>query len=521
MNSNRLDKYNRPISKAPNIENKIFEAFNEFSAVGGIGGFDSHIIHQSYIRRSRVDEYFWRKEASNDPLVKSIVSSHYISAVGVSDGKRKNITVHCSSEAREKLPEPVIEMLEDEANKVMSKISDIIEYVSKDGLIFGDGYMAVLTKDGVGVTELIYNATTKPYCVMPYLSNKRNDDIGYEILSNSKSGEYHQKTLARFVPSLKFAPLTQSIFACRLNIKDGTLEQQEISPRYTESINPFQSEESYYQDSVHSGLLEGLKDSYDKYISSIDASIKKKIASSMVDRFITIALNTVTEKERNAIKNRVTNILKASSANRAKKLREKNETPSITNFVIPTTGDNATGSVEIQESSIDFKDNMEDTLFHIKRFIAGMRFHPQLTAFSENTEGGREDESVARTSEQIEEVGASLRKAITSFIMETLSIHLYKLSGKHVFEIDKIFEIEFNAVTLPSKREQEIDRVESLNNQSQFNSIVSEFKEYGFEDNGVSREILTSMIRDIVPLTISNDIDFVEKIVGHILKAKL
>ena len=240
----------------------------------------------------------------------------------------------------------------------------------------------------------------------------------------------------------------------------------------------------------------------------------------MIDRFITVSLNTVTEKERDAIKKALSKALKASATNRAKKLKEKDETPSITNFLIPTTGENATGSVEVQESSLDFKDDMEDTLFHIKRFIAGLKFHPQLTAFSENTEGARADDSIARTSEQIEEVSASMRGAITSFLMEVLSIHLYKLSGKHTKKLNKIFEVEFNAITSPSKREQEIDRVESLNNQSQFNAIVSEFKEYMFEDNEESREILTAMVRDIVPLTIDNNINFVEKIVTHILKTK-
>ena len=250
----RLEKYNRPINNkafVPNFEQNLFEAFNEFSMSQNLG-MNANSVHQSYVKRSRDAEYLWRKEASSDPLVKSIIGSHYISAVGVSDSNRKNITLHCSADAREKLPEPVIEILEEEANKVMSMVGNIIEYVSKDGLFYGDGYIAVMTEDGVGVTDLIYNATTKPWCIMPYKSNKRNDDIGYEILSNSKNGEYHQKNLARFVPSLKFSPLEQNIYACRLNLMDGTLEQQEIKPRYTETINPFQVEESYYQDSVHS-----------------------------------------------------------------------------------------------------------------------------------------------------------------------------------------------------------------------------------------------------------------------------
>ena len=50
-----------------------------------------------------------------------------------------------------------------------------ISNVSKDGLFYGDGYVAVMTEDGVGVTDLIYNATTKPWCIMPYKSNKRNE----------------------------------------------------------------------------------------------------------------------------------------------------------------------------------------------------------------------------------------------------------------------------------------------------------------------------------------------------------
>lgn len=489
-------------------------------------GVDRRIAH-SNVKRTRTEEYAWRSEAQGDGIIKSIISAQFVNALGIVDENRPNISIHTTKSVRDKHPQMVTDFLDKEATKVVTMLNKKLAFVAKDGLVFGDGYLSVRGEEGVGITDFIYSLGSKPWCVTPYCSNSRNGDIGYAIsmpisrklnnrinVSSQSLDDIRMSNNQKFIKSLSFVEDKQKIFVLRLNLEDGTLEAQSADDRYIDAYNPFMEEESYYQDSIHSGLLEGQKDAYDKFKGSMNSSYSKKIASSIIERYIAISMNNTSVKERNTLKKQVAKLIQVADNHRKAKTVAGDGDASVITHIVPTTGDNATGAFDLTESSLEFKDDMGDTLFYAKNLIGAMKFHPQYTAFSDDSQGEREQDSVARTSEQMEEVGGNLRSAVSDMYRRALSIHFYLLGNKLIDE--SVWEIEYNAVTVQSKKEQEYDRVDNLNNQVQFNDLVVSLKDLFTEDTPINRELLEGMIKDSVPLNIVDKDKFIEGVTGLI-----
>jgi len=513
-------KYNKAKPSTNSLkENELIQAFwNNFSESSDT----NNLMAQRTVVRTRLSEYLWRADAGKDGLIRSIVSAHYVNALGIEDRNRPNISVHVGRENRKELPEPLVNFLDAEAEKVVTMLNQKLSFLAKDALVFGDGYASARGEFGKGITDIIYSLGSKPWSVTPYKSNFHNDDVGYAIQApRGQKGRSLNNPMptqnSMFIRSYAYIAKEekQKTFVIRLDLGDGTLEAQDYTDRYVDAYNPFSTEETYYQDSIHSGLLEGQKEKYDKYKGSIEASYSKKIASSIIERFITISMNHTSVKERDVLKKEIAKMMVAADSHRRKKVDNQDASASVVHHIVPTTGDNATGAFEMNESSLEFKDDMEDVMFHAKALIGAMKFHPQYTAFSDNTEGERQEDSVARTSEQMEEVGGNLRSSVSDTYINALSIHFHLLGYK---DIDPtVWEVEYNAVTVQSKKEQEYDRVDNLNNQAQFNDVALNLKDLITEDTPDNRALMRDILVDSVPLNITNKEEFLDRLINVVM----
>lgn len=498
-------RYNLPsepdtISTNANID----EALEEFQQNNATA---STLLYNSKIDKG--GEYAWRLEASKDGLVRGILSSHLVNAIGVRDGERPNISLSIGND--NDLDDNLRDYLLEEGNKALSVILDSIKPMMLDALAFGDGYTSLHGEKGVGLVESIYNPTTKPFLIVPIKSNKKKPDLGYKIIGTSRGTSSYN-----FIPSRRFARPSQKVFVGRIELKDGTSNIQDVSDKNIPSMNPFLAKERYYQEQINGGLLEGLEEEFSNYYSTIRASKNKKIISSIVERFVTVALNNTTKDEREIIKKSVNVMLRTANSRRTDKISNNDLDGTVLSHIIATTGDSATSGIDINDSSIEFNDDMEDVLFHTKRLVGGLKWHIDLTTFSDSQVGERSEDSIARNSEQIEEVGGEIREAISRFVLEVIKIHFTLISNKE--PIDKLFHVNFNGVVSRAKKEQEFDRVETLNNQQQFNDIIISIKDMGIDDSEEGRAFLKEQIRDLTPLHIIDKDAFIEYAITLCLK---
>ena len=454
------------------------------------------MVNQGLVSRTRQTEYLWRAKATKDGLVKSIISAHLINAIGVKDTERPNISIHVDNDKIK--DKSVREFLNKEADTVCKLLNKKLSFFAKDALAFGDGYISIRGEKGKGITSILYNLGSKPWHILPFKANIIDNDIGYlvanqfvEAIDNNRAGQY--------------------IFVGRMNLEDGSLELQEYVDTFKDVYNPFAKNLAYYTDSIHGGLLEGQKEAYDKFIGSINSSFEKKIASAIIERFITVAMNHSTVSERTTMKDTITKMIQITDKHRRGKIDKEDNSPSIVTHVVPTTSDNATGGLDIQDSSIDFKDDMQDVILYAKRLIGGLKFHQEFTVFSDAQEGERRQDSLARTSEQMEEVGAGVRDAITSLYKQVLKAH-FSMMGNRIPKGD-IWKVQFNAVTTQSKKEQEYDRVENLNNTSQYMDLISSIREMKLERTDANERLVEAFLRDSVPLNITNKDEYLEDVI--------
>ena len=115
----------------------------------------------------------------------------------------------------------------------------------------------------------------------------------------------------------------------------------------------------------------------------------------------------------------------------------------------------------------------------------------------------------------MEEVGGNLRSSVSDTYINALSIHFHLLGYK---DIDPtIWEVEYNAVTVQSKKEQEYDRVDNLNYQAQFNDVALNLKDLITEDTPDNRALMRDILVDSVPLNITNKEEFLDRLINAVM----
>ena len=458
-------------------------------------------INQGLVSRNRASEYLWRATAMKDGLVKSILSAHLINAIGVKDTERPNVSILIDRDEVEIKDDGFIDFLNDEALAVSKMLNRKLAFIAKDALGLGDGYLSIRGVKGKGITDVLYNLGCKPWHIVPFRANIKDEDVGYLI-----NGVFYD--------AIENNRPNQEVFVGRLNLTDGSLELQEYTDSFQDTYNPFATKLSYYADSIHGGLLEGQKEAYEKFVGSINSSYARKIASSIIERYISVAMNHSTREERDVLKKTVAKMAQITDKHRKGKVEDSDATPSIVTHIVPTTSDSANGGLDIQESSLEFSDDGDFNLSTAKRLIGGMKFHHEFTTFSDAREGERSPDSLARTSEQMEEVGGSLRDGVTALYKSVMNAHFSLLGG----QIPKgdIWKVQFNAVTVQSKKEMEYDRVENLNNTAQYLDLISSIKDLGMKRDETTERVAKAFLKDSIPLNIINKDDYLEDILDLI-----
>lgn len=487
----------------------------ERSSYLGLGLIQSQRLLAPLRYHTRLEEYKWRTEASRDGLIKFIISSHLINAIGTKNRKSLRCTAYLSKEVD--VSDKLREMINDELNIIMRKIDRVLTHVSKDALLYGDGYAFVKSNEK-GVEIVGYNFTTKPYNVISYLSNYGRS-VGYEISNTFLHGgakktplKFKEITNNELLYNRRLIKPDDEITLARLSYDDGSIELQDATLSQIGRMNPFHSREYYYADTINGGILEGVREAYEKYKNAINASVNARIASSVIERWITQSANNTTPEERKQLREAMKKRLNKITELIRNKQDKNDPLASLVTHYLLTTTDNATGGIDIQESDINFKDTMDDVIFHVKRLVGNMKYHIDLTSFSESQQGGREPDSVARASEVMEEVANTLRDGIIDFVHRIISLHFLKKYNVEFKDIDKDIMVEFNSVVFNATKESEFARMDAMQNTTQFNQIIGDLKGWNMKDSKENREVLYEVLKDITPKNTANSEEFIKNL---------
>ena len=464
---------------------------------------------QAFTSVSRDTEYIKRHELYQDPFTREMIKIIITRAIGVEHNNTIPFTLELADQSDIK-SEPAKELLKEELNHVVKIVKESLFELCMDSQFYGDGYTAIKGEKGRGIERLIYNFSTKPFNVTPYVSNFSENKIfevsPNEALLGKKATQQITDMGRRYVSPFRVA---------RLNAQsNGIMELQSTSALQLHKMNAFNDEETIYEDIVYGGVTEGCHDSFENFKWAINSLANMRISSSVIERWIIQNLEATSENERKLLKQALETKIKATRDKLKEKVDTKDPTANIITHTIPTTTDGTNG-VQIQESNIQFNQQIDDILIHIKRYLGDIGFNIDLTPYSDSQRGGGERDGVEQSSLQMEIQGEQIRGAIHGYIQHIISVHFFLKYGKKI-NLDMI-EISFISTINKAKIDAETQRMEAINNTQQITGLLAELKEAGYEDNGDNRKMLAVMLDDVVIQTAQDRDETIKAMVNHIL----
>jgi len=385
-----------------------------------------------------------------------------------------------------KLPSKIIEEINREFIKIRNMTAKIIKPICKDGEFLGDGYLKREIKEGEGITNMIYDYTTKPQFITPIKSSKSGSVVLYEVAIETKQ----KNTTSRvFIHPNKVGHLNSSY--------NGTMTIQSENFMQLENMNVWNEEETFFEDFIYGGCIEGAIEYYKKYKWAIEALFNARVSSSIIHRFITHNLSYLSIEEREELQKAFNRQLKKASEKIKSKSNTLDPTATIFNMYVPTIGD-GTGGVDIHTESIDFNLSIDDALLHIKNFIGALGFPLALTVYGDNVRGGAEPDGQDNNSLQLNSHAERIRDSVIEFLKDTIQVHIkYKYNNKITIKRDYI-KIEFLSVANQAKAIQEHNRLQAIDNNTQVAGLIAQWKELNLKDTPSVRKYMFSMLKDIL-----------------------
>ncbi len=456
---------------------------------------------------SRDVEYLERHEMYSDPFTREMVKVIIARAIGVTHGDVMPFQLSISKKSG--INDKIRKVINEDLEHLERTINKTLLSVTMDSQFYGDGYTAITAEEKEGVKSLIYNFSTKPFNITTFVTNKGNT-LAHEVSTNTNMLATKKQNMngtgRHYVTPLKVA---------RMNAQpNGIMSIQSENIIAVENMNAFSDKEVPYEDFVYGGVVEGCLDSFHNYKWAVNALSNMRISSSMIERFITHTLESTSEKERKLLKEALQAKIKSVRDAVKKRVDEKDPSVLVANHIIPTTSEN-TNSVQIQESTPQFNQQIDDIIFHIKRYIGDIGFNIDMTPFSESMIGGGEKDGTVQNSLQMDTQGEQIRGTIKAYIEHIASIHFLT---KYGMEIDANFlVIDFTSTINKAKIDAETQRMEAISNVAQMSGIMMELKGLVLEDNSKTRIMLNELLKDTIANTTSDKEEVMEAMITHIL----
>lgn len=432
---------------------------------------------------SRNTIYLARHEIYEDAFVREMVKVIITRAIGATYDRGKHFTLTFNHKLETTEYDEDLRLLEKLINL------DLVE-TAMDAQFYGDAYSYIQTEEGKGVTNIINNWATKPFNVVPIMSNKSNDPVRYEVpKSTTGTVKKSKETGGRlYVPPTAIA---------RMNAKGNGYRSINMDIPNIENMNPFIDEERLYEDSIYGGVVEGAIDSYKMFAWSIDALAKTRISSAVKERFITQALQDTSPENRKLLKDSLESRLKAVRTKVLDMLTSKDGNILTANYLITTTGDN-TNAINIEEFGGDYSGltSIDDIMINIKKFIADIGFNIELTPFSDAQQGGFESGGATQKSIQMDAQGEQVRKSLVGYINQIIETH-FRVKYGQIIDTSMV-NIDFISAVNSNQLLADEQRMQSVSNDAQVWALIEQIKGMGLQDKESTRSMLRSQFSEIV-----------------------
>ncbi|SER36088.1 MULTISPECIES: hypothetical protein [Pseudomonas] len=428
--------------------------------------------------RSRATIYEKYHLMMGDPIISTALRAHVTQALGGHETSGDTIFLEPKKDVSGALKKQVEEI----ARALLPLLNRDAHTIAFKAAGFGDSYARLISKKGVGVTEMYTGDMILPPLVQPY--ERGNTTTGYLVTASTKkiSERFTVKQMARckmarmgWVPQVKAQEIAQVIALAKDNVEEWP---------HVPSL-------------VGGSFLEAAETPYDRLSTSLLGLVSNRILGSIDESLMTVNMSGMSLENRNMLMASLGNLLKASKERTRKLIEEgKFSTERITH-VLPVDNEKQLTQVQsFQGSAGSSTISIEDVMLQAKLLAGALGIDLALLGFADQLAGGLGEGGFFRTSVQAAERSEIIRTALTEFIHHVVDVHCFDRYG-YVFDpSDRPYAINFYGATSALEREQQESRERATNSTALLVQIMQQIRELGLPRKTVVQLFATSMQYD-------------------------
>lgn len=338
------------------------------------------------------------------------------------------------------------EMVEKEAEHLQSLLNNLVFVLARNGIGYGDSYMRVYPKRGLGITHAICDERVDPPLIQAYEQGGRT--VAYHVLEISDFEVRQISELSRHQMLRMKLPRITPLPQFRI---DHVLHQQLLTE---DDINKI----PIIPCPVGGSFLQAVAPAWRDWVLNFSALNSQQIADSVNNQILSMDMSSMPEANRGKYKKGL-HAAFLSLHEKTRKALSGGEPLWATNYMFLPTWDNKQilsplGDITKRTSPL----SMELALTHLKRGVGALGLDLSLLGWMEMISGGLGDGGAFHASAQVAQQSALIRQAITETFIDFCIMHFAYKYGE-VFERGELpFKIEFYSDITASA-------TEALNNQ--------------------------------------------------------
>lgn len=404
------------------------DAMNPFS----LGTFEG----KKNKRRTRKEIYTKWEQMLRFAPISEAMGIHITAALGGDVNTSQQVFITPSEKLRQEIEKSgnkaQLQRLESRIKPMERLINKYIVKICRDAVGFGDGYIRVYGKKGVGIVDFLANEYTYPPLIQAY--EQGNKTVAYQALD----AKTWQKVVSKLnmiqmlrlkMPRITHVPqydLTDTLYISK-TLQADTLEELPI-----------------IQAPVGGSFCAEVEEFYDNIVLALSSMNSQQIADAVNQMFLSVNMTAMPPAQRKAYIDGLQGIIQ-DHEKYVKSALEGGEALWNTKYhLLPTTNDkqilNPIGDIKGQRQQTI---NTETFMINVRLLMGGLGLDPSMVGWADMMSGGLGDGAAFHTSSQIMRRSLMIRQTTTEFIHQILALDWGYAFGEEFVDKEYPWQIDF------------------------------------------------------------------------------
>jgi len=463
LSERRLEQSITPTSRISDIS-EVYENFEPYS----LGVYYGDKLQ----RRDRKSIYTEYKTMMQDPTIHACLNLLVTAALGGHETRGEVVFIRPADKIMGDgiQNQELRKMVEAEAEHLQALLNNIIFVFARNGIGYGDSYMRVYPKMGLGITNVICDETVDPPLIQAF--EQGGHTVGYHAL---EVNDFEVRQITKLGPHQMLRMKMQRITPVHQFRIDHVLHKKLLDEDDINKIPIIPSP-------VGGSFLQAVAPAWRDWMISFSALNSQQIADSVNNQFLTMDMSAMPEANREKYKQGLKKSL-LDLHEKVKKALSGNEPLWTTNWTfLPTWGEkqilNPMGDLTKRTSPM----SLELSMTHLKRGVGCLGLDLSLVGWMDLISGGLGDGGAFHTSAQSMQQSALIRQAITEPLLAFCRMHFAYKYGKAFKRGDLPFKIEFYSDISAAMTESLNNKNMRANTTAVTASVMLQMKELGLDE---------------------------------------